>query len=128
MTDRIRRHGYSLPADTGLAAWEMVIGEHDPSAGRHRSRKSHRGILPDVDFAAAVRDLERRSLLRRVLERVWPARHNPLSGPAGDPVVSGSSAAAVGRAARLAYIRVAEPAADSPAAPDRSEVSRPRAA
>ena len=128
MTDRIRRHGYTLPADTRLAAWEIVIGEQDLSAARHRKGKAHRGMLPDVDFGAAVRDLERRSLLRRVLERIWPRKHQPLPGPAADLPVSGRSETRVGRTARPSYMRLTDASGDSSAAPDSTAIRRPRAA
>ena len=128
MTDRIRRHGYTLPADTRLAAWEIVIGEQDLSAARHRKGKAHRGMLPDVDFGAAVRDLERRSLLRRVLERIWPRKHQPLPGPAADPAVSGTSVPRVGRAEGPSYIRLADASGDRSAAPDATAIPCPRAA
>jgi hypothetical protein len=127
MTERIRKHGRLLPADTRLEAWEIMTGEHDATGRQGRSRKPHRGALPDVDFGAAVRDLERRSLLRRIVQRFWRAAHNGPPRPA-DWAMSGTTAPTVGRPPSLAYIEAAEPSDDKLAAPEKPPVLHARAA
>ena len=128
MTDRLRKHGYTVPADTRLAAWEIMTGEKDLSAARHCRAKPHRGTLPDVDLGAAVRDLERRALLRRIVQLVWGRRRSAEPGPEADPLVSGSSAARVGKGPSPSYIRLAETSDDRLAAPEGTEMPSSRAA
>ena len=51
-----------------LATWALLIGEtHSSSVHAETRRRSHRGMLPDVDFSRAVPDYSRPSLVRRIM-------------------------------------------------------------
>lgn len=51
-----------------FAAWALALGETRPAREpRHRSRRTRRGMLPDVDMDNAVPAPSRPSMLRRIL-------------------------------------------------------------
>ena len=75
-------------ADAKLKAWALSVGEIRSSDGaRYTIARTHRGMLPDVDFTIVQPDPTRRSwrrkvvaLLRRVVYGRKPLAVEPMAG------------------------------------------------
>jgi hypothetical protein len=107
------------PNEARMAAWALALGQ-EPGDG-HRSRRPHRGMLPDVDFSRAV-PVPRRPGLARRLFRLLVGR-KPDAGPATDASAAESAVddGALGEADRKPYLKLAARDSDAakPAAPAR---------
>jgi hypothetical protein len=133
-SDRGRRDPHFLPIrdyedpirldEARLDAWAMALGEQPRARYRQRGR-SHRGMLPDVDFSRAVPVPRRPGLVARLF-RLFAGRPRKESSPA-DAAVSGTADSALGETERKSYVWVLdwESNAAKPGAPvDAKDRSR----
>jgi hypothetical protein len=135
-SDRGRRDPHFLPIrdyedpirldEARLDAWAMALGEK-PRARYRRRGRSHRGMLPDVDFSRAVPVTPGPGLVARLLRLFagWPSKED--SPP--DTAESGTGDLALGETERKSYVWVLDWESDAakPEAPAR-EKDRSRAA
>ncbi|MEQ1949936.1 hypothetical protein [Mesorhizobium sp. CN2-181] len=86
-----------------MAAWALALGQE--SVHGHPSRRPHRGMLPDVDFARAVPAPRRPGLLKRLFRLI--VRRKPDAGPSASAAESGADDGALGEAERKPYLNLA---------------------
>ena len=110
-----------------LDAWALSVGQRREAD--QPKRRTHRGMLPDVDFSQAV-PAERPGLLRRLLGRLSGRRsdENPAAEAAGGETDHGL---ALGETGRKSYVWLVEAESEPEAeasGPDGFEPSEPAVA
>jgi hypothetical protein len=74
MFDYFRVPGTTSVHERKLAAWALFVGERSRGvSSADRAVRPHRGMLPDIDPAAAVPDPNYRPLFRRLIDFVRSA-------------------------------------------------------
>lgn len=86
-----------------LMSWAFWIGER-PADSQPASGRTHRGLLPDVDYNRVVANPVRPSLLSRMLDTLLGPLRHPAGAEAAEAALRASLIEAVGERLATAYI------------------------